>query len=177
MDYPSGTADTSFAYDNAGRVTQMVDGTGTTSRVYDAAGQISSLAQPQRTLSYTYYTVGQRTAQSGAGQSQSWTFNSSNGRLTSQANDLGETTSFLYDSLGRLQKKTFSPGNYEAYTYDSRGRVSTIKLQNSSNAVVLDHTFTYDPSSKVVTNTRGSFATSYSGEGAGQWQLGFRHLC
>ena len=110
-----------YSYDDGDKLQSVtVGGTAVKTFGYDAAGQISSLAQPQGTLSDTYNTAGQRTAQSGAGQSQSWTFNSSNGRLTSQANDLGETTSFLYDSLGRLQKKTFSPGNYEAYTYDSR---------------------------------------------------------
>jgi RHS repeat-associated protein len=167
VDYATGT-DTAFSYDAAGRRTGMSDATGTTIWVYDAASQLTQLVQPQGTLSYTYNLAGQRTAQSGAGQSQSWSYNASNGRLTSQTNGFGETTGFLYDSLGRVSRKTFSSGQYEDYGYDNRNRVTSIVLKNSSGTVLRTQGYAYDASSKITGHTVNGVTTAYAYDGAGQ---------
>ncbi|MCU0315096.1 MAG: DUF6531 domain-containing protein [Fimbriimonadaceae bacterium] len=167
VDYPTGT-DTAFSYDAAGRRTGMADATGTTTWVYDAATQLTQIVQPQGTLNYTYNLAGQRTGQIGAGQSQSWVYNASSGRLMSQTNGFGETTGFLYDSLGCTSRKTFSSGQYEEYGYDNRNRVTSIVLKNSSGTTLRTQSYAYDASSKITAHTVNGVTTAYNYDGAGQ---------
>jgi RHS repeat-associated protein len=49
------------------------------------------------------------------------------GRITSVFDELGHTTSYLYDTAGRLTRATAHEGNYVGYTYDSRGNVTKVE--------------------------------------------------
>jgi len=168
VDYPTGTTDTEFTYDAAGRRTGMTDATGLTTWNFDVAGQLHELIQPQGTLTYGYNAVGQRISQSGAGQSQTWSFDNTTGRLMSMTNGFNETTTLAYDAFGRVSRKTLSSGQYEEYTYDALHRVSQIALKNSANTVLRTQSYTYDASSKIMSHTVGGVTTNYGYDLAGQ---------
>lgn len=48
-------------------------------------------------------------------------------RISSYTDQLGKTTSYLYDSLGRVTEVTAPEGNKTKYTYDARGNVSEVR--------------------------------------------------
>ncbi len=160
VDYPTGT-DTSLTYDNADRLTQMVDASGTTSWTYNAAYELTRLATPQGQIDYTYDDAGRphTMAQQGVGTT-TYTFDDAS-RLVSLQNPFSETTSFAYDDASRLVRKTFSSGAYEAYGYDDRNRVTSIALKNSSDVVLALHEYTFDAVSNVLTRTDDGVCTTF----------------
>ena len=52
--------------------------------------------------------------------------NQTTGRMTSFENELGDVTSYQYDSQHRLERATHPEGNYTEYDYGSRGNVTTV---------------------------------------------------
>jgi RHS repeat-associated protein len=167
IDYPTGV-DTTFSYDAASRLVQMVDSTGTTTWAYNAADQVTSLAQPAGTITYEYDDNARLWKMHQPGSlTTTYTYDFA-WRLKTITNGFGELTSFDYDPASRVIKKSFANGTYETYSYDSRSRVEWIKLFNSSNQLLSQHQYTYDPSSNVLTRTDNGVTTTFGYDDIGQ---------
>lgn len=102
-----------YQYDTLGRQTQAVDPrTGTTTTAYftsgtGAIGQVSSVQDP-------------------AGDTTSYTYNSTDGRLFSETNALGKAVYHAYDLLGH-EIETWGAATYPvSYTFDSYGQRVTM---------------------------------------------------
>ncbi len=167
IDYYADT-DTTFAYDDAGRRTQMVDGTGTTNWTYDLADRVTLLDSPQGDISYTYRDNGQRLQMTEVGSGNTDYGYDAFGRLEAITNRFSEDTAIAYDALGRIQRKTFENGQYELYGYDSRNRVTDIDLKNSSNAILQAQDYVFDDASRVTSYVKGAVTTTYGYDDANQ---------
>ena len=156
------TMTTTYLHDNLDRPLLSVDNHGQTNHVaYDSRNNISSVQdQKGNTTRYEYDGL-QRIivktrimTDNGAGDgntvgtivtSQTWDDSS---RLASQTDDHGNTTSYVYDSLGRVIRTQFANGTSDVSVYDAHNnRVSTTDA--NSNVV----TTVYDQLNRPVTNT------------------------
>jgi RHS repeat-associated protein len=146
----------------------MVDSTGTTTWAYNAADQVTSLAQPAGTITYEYDDNARLWKMHQPGSLTTTYAYDFAWRLKTITNGFGELTSFDYDPASRVIKKSFANGTYETYSYDSRSRVEWIKLFNSSNQLLSQHQYTYDPSSNVLTRTDNGVTTTFGYDDIGQ---------
>lgn len=165
VDYYSGT-DTTFSYDDADRMTQMVDASGTSSWTYNAADEVTQLTTPQGTVNYVYKLDGQLEKIQQSGLSDLVYRYDSYGRVDQVTSAFSEVTGITYDGTGsRVTQKTLPNGNYETYTYDVRGRVEDIVLKNSGHTVLrkLEHTYDAVDNITEIVETRGSAVTKTFG--------------
>jgi YD repeat-containing protein len=58
-------------------------------------------------------------------------------RIKSVQDELGHTTSYLYDTFGRLTRITLPEGNYVEYSYDGRGNILTTTVTPKSGSGLL----------------------------------------
>lgn len=124
---PSGNVTTN-TYDAASRLAQLADGFATTSYQYDQASRIIEVddngygASRQVTKSYDAL-----------------------GRLTSYADDYGNTIGYSYDAAGNLTQLTYPDGKTVSYTYDANNRLETVTDWASRVT-----TYTYDDNGRLV---------------------------
>ncbi len=114
---PAGAATTTFAYDNAGRLTDVTDPEGVVTRlVMDAIGQVTETKVAYNT---TDEAVTRRVYDRA-------------GRVTSETRGYGtaeaSTTSYTYDALGRVLTTTDGRGFVTTRTYDAAGRLLTVSV-------------------------------------------------
>jgi RHS repeat-associated protein len=135
------TLATSFAYDDAGRVTATTrpDGS-TTATGYDTLGQVTSTTDPLgRTTSFSYDLLGRQTETNfpdGTGESRAY---DAAGRLTAVTDRAGRVTSYLYDPAGQLLETTFADGSSVASSYDAAGRlVATTDARSNTTGYQYD---------------------------------------
>jgi RHS repeat-associated protein len=169
------TPSVSFTYDpNYNRVKTMVDGIGTTTYGYNpiavppalGAGQLSSIDGPllNDTIAFGYDQLGRITNRSINGSSNfaSWMFDSL-GRVSSTANKLG-TFSFAYANVtDRLNSLTYPDGSSSAYTYfpnNQDKRLQEIRNQTSTNGLISQFDYTYDPEGQITNWTKNDSGLS-----------------
>jgi RHS repeat-associated protein len=122
------TLDIQYAYDTASRRTGMTDGTGTTTYAYDNADRLTSVTAPNTgTVSYGYDAAGRQT---------SITYPTTNHQVTYGYNTRGElasvqawtvgTTSYSYDAAGRLTGVATPNGVSSTLAYDIADRLTSI---------------------------------------------------
>ncbi|MBX7131710.1 MAG: hypothetical protein K1X67_03415 [Fimbriimonadaceae bacterium] len=165
IDYYAGT-DTTFTYDDADRMTQMVDASGTSSWTYNGADEVTQLTTPQGTVNYVYKDDGQLEKIQQSGLSDLVYRYDSYGRVDRVTSAFSEVTDITYDGTGsRVTRKDLPNGNYETYTYDVRGRVEDIVLKNSGHTVLrkLEHTYDAVDNITEIVETRGSAVTKTFG--------------
>jgi RHS repeat-associated protein len=127
-----------YTRDTADRVTGY-KGPGASSNdvtvTYDSSGRVATLTRFGATWTYAYSDAGatRTTTISGPNSfSRTVVSDTSTNRVTSDANGLSQTTSYLYDSYGRLTYVTYPEGNKTQYVYDSRGNVTTVRDYNKA---------------------------------------------
>ena len=192
IDYPNMT-DTTFTYDPAGRRIAMTDTSGQTSWFYDDAGRLTSLNQAGKVTSYTYNPDGSRATMTQPAGTTTYTYDQY-GRFQSLKNPFDEVTSVGYDQYSRVAQKHLRPGvganpiTTEFYSYDAVDRLelkttwkmaANVEISAESyayNAVseVLSHTvdgvstsYTYDAASQLTSETRPGYSASYTFDGNG----------
>lgn len=149
---PGSAAQTNYVYDNANRLTDIIDAVGVTRHfVLNATGQIK-----QEYLAYGSQNEEVEIYRDYDGL----------GRLKSETRGEGTleeaTTYYSYDALGRVVAITDPRGFITTRTYDALGRMlsETVPLDATTNAVTLRQ---YDVRGNVVkiTDPRGNIGTFY----------------
>jgi RHS repeat-associated protein len=154
----SGTAvTTSFAYDNANRLTTITHQTGggtalaTYVYAYDSANRLTTETNAEGTVTYTYDAADQLTA-AGGSRTESYGYDlngnrNTTGYTTGSGNELtaSPNTTYTYDSEGNLTGQTdTSTGDTTAYTWDYRNRLTGVVRHNSGGSLTMQATYTYD---------------------------------
>lgn len=141
---------TTFTYDEAGDITQIVQGDYTTDFTYDTDGNL--LSKVITDTSGTPTVV----------EDWSYVYNQM-GWKTSETNDLvSEVTSFTYNSLGKIETTTDPAGLVTKRIYDERNRVKEVQLGDGSTMATRQEV-TYDTMNRVVLiNDGASNATERS---------------
>lgn len=147
---PSGTS--SYTYDDAGQMTAGTSAAGTATYAYDNAGQLTGVAEPLTgaALSYHYDQDGNPdTVGYGTGK---------------------DTRTFGYDDLDRLTSDTLTtPGGATVaattYGYDRNDQLTTKATTGTAGAGT--DTYTYDPSGRLSSWTRGTTTTDYGWDASG----------
>src|SRR5581483_10967426 len=143
---PSGTNPT-FSYDADSNLTQMVDATGTTTWAYDNANRLTSESKGGSTVvSYGYDAVGKKGLLS--------TITDSNGRVITysytarnqlyQVSETAGTATYSYDANGNISGLTNQNGTTVTYGYDNASRLTSVTHKNSSNTVLSSFSYTLD---------------------------------
>lgn len=119
--------ETTYSYDNNGNVI--------TKKMTDL--QASSTVS--RTWSYTYNNVGQLlTETTPAGETSTYSYNTTNGNLLTITNALGQVTTYSnHDNDGRPWKIVYPNGHRIELVYDSMGRI-TQKTETTFNPIIAD---------------------------------------
>ncbi|HEX3174293.1 MAG TPA: RHS repeat-associated core domain-containing protein, partial [Solirubrobacterales bacterium] len=132
------TPATEYGYDADGNLTSMVDGTGESSFVYDQLGRLSSSENGHGdVVGYGYDLASDLTGityPNGKGISRAF---DSAGRLESITDWLGGTTSFTYDPDSNLETITFpaGSGNVDEYSYGRADQLSEAKFMHGAEAL------------------------------------------
>jgi RHS repeat-associated protein len=128
IDYSSeARPDVDLEYDANGNVTSMVDGTGESTFDYDELGRLTGSKNGNGDVVGYGYNLGEQLTDIlyPNGKSISRTFDEA-GRLETVTDWLGGTTSFGYDADSNLEEITFpaGTGNVDKYEYDPTGRMT-----------------------------------------------------
>ncbi|MFP4320858.1 MAG: DUF6531 domain-containing protein [Anaerolineales bacterium] len=123
------TAQTTYAYDLAGNLIEVIDPSERTTRyAYDALGNVTSVTLPgDVTYTYSY---------------------DENGNLLAMTDPTGALTEYVYDALNRLQSITDPLGRRTSYSYDANGNLLSLTdpRDNTRRA-------TYDTSGRLLSLT------------------------
>jgi RHS repeat-associated protein len=143
IDYPVGTTDVTFDYDDLGNRTEMVDATGTTTYDYDALDRLETVTFPgSRTVGYTYDAVGNRASVTYAGGSDSvdYAYDEA-GNLVSVTDWDSDETTYDYDDAGLLEHANLPNGVVGTYSYDDADRLTGIHWVKGANTLAyVDYT-------------------------------------
>ncbi|HRF59864.1 MAG TPA: DUF6531 domain-containing protein, partial [Fimbriimonadaceae bacterium] len=161
VDYPAGTTDTSFTYDNADRPKTMVRGSETTEWFYNAASELTKFESPEGKIEYEYRVDGLRSKMIRQTTHVTEYSYDDAGRLTSLKNPLNEITSFLYDRNSRLSRKTLHNGTDVVYGYDNRSRPTSINMEEDGEAIIWQ-SLGYDAASNITSHTINLVTTNYT---------------
>jgi RHS repeat-associated protein len=167
------TPTVNFTYDpNYNRGASMMDGTGTTTYGYNpiasppalGSGQLASIDSPiaNDTITFGYDQLGRVTTRAinGTANSATWAFDSL-GRVSSTANKLGTLTNTYVGVTDRLSTVAYPGGTTASYLYFPNvqdKRLQEIKYLTSTNALISQFDYTYDPEGQVL-----SWTKNYSG--------------
>ncbi|HET8814414.1 MAG TPA: RHS repeat-associated core domain-containing protein [Solirubrobacterales bacterium] len=161
------TPDVEFEYDADGNVTSMVDGTGESTFSYDELGRLTGTENGHGDdVEYQYDIADQVTGLVYPnGKTVSRAYDPA-GRLESVTDWLGGTTSFLYDADSNLEQIVFpsGSGNVDEYTYDQASRMTAAKFTGESETLA-SLGYSRDPLGQVEEEIReglpGPGAVSY----------------
>jgi RHS repeat-associated protein len=132
------TPDVKLGYDAGGNVTSMLDGTGESSYSYDQLGRLTHSEDGHGdVVGYGYDLAEELTGIAYPnGKSISRTFDPT-GRLESVTDWLGGKTMFAYNADSELQDMTFpaGSGNVDEFAYDRIGRMSEAKFTTGAETL------------------------------------------
>jgi RHS repeat-associated protein len=134
--YPAGTGTATYNYDNADRLTSVVDWNNkTTTYTYDTANRLATTATPDGVTETRTYDNADRLAtiltKKGSTTIVSYTYTVDSVGNRTKVVDTNGTTTPGYDSLYRVNAMTYPNGDTQSYTYDPMGNRLT-KVNNGS---------------------------------------------
>ncbi|WP_457352721.1 RHS repeat-associated core domain-containing protein [Roseateles sp. P5_D6] len=157
------TSTVTLTWDNANRLTQIVDTQGgvskTITRTYDTLDRLTQETTDQGEVNYTYDKASRRatvTLKNGPAGSQvaqptlTYTWDNAD-RLTLITQAAGasngnqaQTVAFQYDDANRPTKTTYTGGMSVNTTYTDAGEVKTLKYLKADGSVIAQGGYTYD---------------------------------
>ena len=174
-----GTTSTTYAYDAAGRVTDIAGVCCGYHRqfAYDSHNNITSFTDANGNITiYTYDMRGNRlTEQDALSHTATFTYDPVFNKVTSIQDKRGNTTSFIYDSKGNCTDISRPLGITEHYAYDSYGHITSYTDgRGNTTTFVYDgngymtgvtypigsESFTHDNVGNVLTHTDANGNTS-----------------
>ncbi|MGJ3232383.1 MAG: RHS repeat domain-containing protein [Oceanicaulis sp.] len=164
---PSGTASSSYTYDNFSNLITASAAGRTITNSWDARGRMLSQAGPNGTVSYQYDAASRRTRMTWPdGFYVTYDYDAAS-RLThirenGAASGVGVLASFTYDDLGRRTALTRGNGTITDYSYDAAGRLDELVQNLSGTANDNTDTFTHNPAGQITSRTRSNTAYSFA---------------
>lgn len=158
-----------YSYDNANRVTKIVDSrNGTISRTYDDRfDTMLKETTPQGSVTYTYYANGLRQSltPSSGGSKISYTYDAANRLQTlTQAAGTGsalpasaQTVTYQFDEANRPLSLSLPNGMRMEYDLDDAGQLRGIAYRRADGSLMGDLAYTHDDAG-LRTGVTGSFA-------------------
>jgi len=147
--YDSNGNNTSITYPDSKQITKQFNNLNQVTQVSDNRYGIT----PKVTTN-SYDTNGNLLSQNEAGITNTYTYNSQGGLLTS-VDGRGATSTYSRNTFGNKSSETSATGNTTTYTYDNLGRVTQI-LDPSNKTKA----YTYDSNNNVLTSDDGSGTTT-----------------
>ncbi|MEQ8176944.1 MAG: hypothetical protein RIA10_01300, partial [Amphiplicatus sp.] len=153
-------ADTSFAYDNLGRLVSATQ-SGTSlnvSYVYDALSRLLSETAPQGTVSYQYDVAGRNTRVTYPGSFYVDYDYDNSGAMTKvrengATSGVGVLATYAYDNLGRRTSLTRGNGVVTTYGFNTASQLSSLAHDLAGTAHDQTLTFSYNPASQITQRT------------------------
>lgn len=176
-DLPGTERDSYFGYDNLGRVLYArYTGTGEgVTNNYDALGRVLNSTLDQggiaMTTSSAWDLAGRRwrIAYPGTGLYVDYdrlvTGEISKIRENGATSGVGVFATYGYDNLGRRTAVTWGDGGVTSYGYDAVSRLTSLQHDVPGTANDLTKTFTYNPASQIVSETRSNDNYAFAGFG------------
>jgi RHS repeat-associated protein len=169
-----GTGDVAYAYDLRGlQLSAAFTATGeAVTAAFDGFGRMtsnsSSMGGTVRTVSALYDADGVRTRITHPDGTYFSADLDGLGRQTAIRENGGTAlASFVYDALGRRASVTRSSGSVTSFGYDGASRLSSLGHDLAGTVHDLALTFSYNPASQIVSNTRSNDAFAWTGHGSG----------
>jgi len=158
LDAPAGMADTSYTYDNFGRLLTANNGVAN-SQTWDALGRLTSETGPLGTMGYQYDLAGRRTRQTWPDAfyvTNSW--NLANEMTAVLHGGTTQIVGFSYDNLGRRTGISRSNGVGSAYGYDGASRLTSLSHDVGGTAADVTYTYAYNPAGQITSKTTSNDA-------------------
>ncbi len=171
---------TVYVHDAAGRLTSETDALGkTTSTEFDALGRpavvtaadgsvtstsytpdgyVAQIAYSDQTVEYTYDALGNRVTMVDELGTSSWAYDWA-GRVVSETDARGNTTTHAYDLAGNLAGIEYPDGRTVARTFDGRG-LAVSQTDTTTAGVESVTAFAYDAAGAMVGQVRSSGVTT-----------------
>ncbi|MEW1870412.1 LamG-like jellyroll fold domain-containing protein [Streptomyces caelestis] len=153
------TADRSYGYDAAGRLTSAGTPDGDNTYTYNDRGLLLSAEGPSGEASYAYDDDGLLTSRTDATGTALFTYTRQ--QLSTAKDSLtGTGQSYAYDTSGMLRRVSYGAGQSRTYGYDDLGRIDTDTLTNDAGRAVTSIDYGYDDNdhltSKKVTGSNAA---------------------
>jgi YD repeat-containing protein len=150
-----------FAYDEAGNRTTMVDSSGQTLYAFNPLNWMFASEWQGLDVSNSFDSVGNRYELLVSSSEEGyWSFDADN-RIAGAGYEFGQVTTMQYDPGGRLTTQLNLDGSKRRFTYDAASQVVSIIDEDSSGTPLQRFTFTYDEDGnrKVIVDANGSHTT------------------
>ncbi|MEN5145596.1 RHS repeat domain-containing protein [Brevundimonas diminuta] len=158
LNAPTGLADTSYTYDNLGRMLSANNGV-INSQAWDTLGRLTSETGPLGTMSYQYDLAGRRTRQTWPDAffvTNSW--NLADEMTAVLHGGATQIVGFAYDNLGRRTGISRSNGVNSTYGYDGAGRLTSLSHDVGGTAADVTYTYAYNPAGQITSKTTSNDA-------------------
>ncbi|WP_330186416.1 LamG-like jellyroll fold domain-containing protein [Dactylosporangium sp. AC04546] len=161
------TAERTFGYDLAGRLTTATAQGGTNTFSYDDRGLLLSASGPSGSSAFTYTADGLMASRADAAGTTSYGYDTA-GRLATIANSTANVQATLgYNNLSQVKSVVYGTGgNTRTLGYDPLHRLVTDELKTSGGTTVGKISYGYDvndnETSKTTTGFAGSAANTYT---------------
>lgn len=153
------TANRTFGYDLAGRMTSLSGSGGTNSLSYDDRGLLLSVTGPSGDSSFTYTADGLTASRADAAGTTSYGYDNA-GRLASVSNpDQGVQVGYSYNALSQVGAVTYGDsGNLRQFGYDTRHRLVADELKTPGGQSVAKIAYDWDANGNEVSKTTTGFS-------------------
>ncbi|MFC3503111.1 LamG-like jellyroll fold domain-containing protein [Micromonospora krabiensis] len=157
------TADRSFGYDVAGRMTSFSGASGTNTIDYDDRGLPRSVTGSSGNSTFGYDPDGRLASRQDAAGTTSYTYDGA-GRLSTLANpSAGVQMAYTYNTLSQVTKITYgSNGNTRNFAFDPLRRLKDDELKSAAGASLAKITYGWDANNNITSKTTSGFAGSAS---------------
>lgn len=171
-DLPGSEPDVAYAYDLLGQMTGASQAGHGLSYVFDALGRQLSETGPLGTMASTWDLAGRRTRITYPGglfvdQDYLVTGEMIAIRENGATSGIGILATFGYDDLGRRVSLTRGNGTVTSYGYDTSSRLASLSHDLAGTTADVTLSFSYNPASQIVGNTRSNDAYAWAGHGSG----------
>ncbi|WP_198041351.1 LamG-like jellyroll fold domain-containing protein [Micromonospora chokoriensis] len=162
------TADRTFDYDDAGRLTSLSVPSGTNTLSYDDRGLPLTITGPNDNASFSYTRDGRMASRSDAAGTTNYTYDTAGRFKTATNPTTGINLTVGYNKVSLPATVTYGTNNnVRTLTYDALHRLKTDTVKTSSGAQTLGSiTYGYDnngnETSKVTTGFSGAGSNTYT---------------
>ncbi len=153
------TADHTYGYDTAGRMTSVAAPGGTDAFTFDDRGNLMSASGPSGSSSFAYNADGAMTSRTDAAGAATYGYDTA-GRLASVVDPLtGSTLTYGYNAMSQVSSIGYGTGgDVRTFGYDSLQELTSDTLKTSAGATVASIGYGYNLDGDLTTKNSTGFA-------------------